>query len=63
MEKLAAVGVGILMVIITCLITALPVMLAWNALIPELLGLSYLGFWDSLVLSILCSLLFKASSK
>jgi len=63
METLAAVAVGFLSAVLICIIMTLPVMLCWNALIPELFGLASLGFWDALVLSILCSVLFKRLGK
>ena len=52
------VGIGIAI----SLLLALPVMLLWNWLMPELFGLSAIGFWQAAGLMLLSSFLFKASS-
>lgn len=52
--SLLAVAIGVA--------TAFPVMLLWNALMPNLFGLKIISFTEALMLSVLCSLLFKSSS-
>lgn len=44
-------------------IAAFPVMWLWNWLMPEIFGLTTIGFWQSLGLLILSSLLFKTPSR
>ena len=44
------------------LIGGLIVQLAWNYLMPELLGLPEITFWQAVVLTILCNTLFRGSS-
>jgi hypothetical protein len=41
---------------------ALPVMLLWNVVVPDLFGLPSISFWQALGLSMLSALLFKSSS-
>lgn len=43
------------------LLMAVPTMLLWNWLCPELFGLPVIGFWQALGLNILGSILFKGS--
>jgi hypothetical protein len=40
----------------------LPLMLLWNALVPEIFGLKQIGFWQAVGLNFLSSILFKSSS-
>ena len=44
------------------LLTALPVMLLWNYLMPDLLGLTEIDFWQAFGLTLLTGLLFKNSN-
>lgn len=44
------------------IIIALPVMLLWNWLVPDILGYKSINFGQALGISLLCSLLFKDSS-
>lgn len=44
------------------LLSAIPVWLLWNAVIPSIFGLPSIGFWQALGLSLLCAFLFKSSS-
>lgn len=60
MEKL---GYLIGLLIIVPLLTAWPVMLLWNWLMPDIFGLQELTFWQSIGLTLLCSFLFKDGSK
>ena len=48
-------------VVIISVLSALPVMLLWNWLMPEIFGLVQIDFWQALGLTMLCSLLFKSS--
>ncbi len=50
---------GIALVIAVALLSALPIWLAWNAVIPTLFGLPVITFTQALYLSILASSLFK----
>lgn len=49
---------GLLALCLALLITALPVMLLWNWLMPFIFGLPVLGFWQSFGLCVLCKGLF-----
>lgn len=44
------------------LISAIPVMLLWNAVIPAILHLPVITYWQAYALYLLCSLLFAHSS-
>jgi hypothetical protein len=44
------------------LLFAFPVMLLWNWLLPHLLGLPEIDFWQAAGLVLLTSILFKSSS-
>jgi hypothetical protein len=59
------VGIGVVFAVVVHVVgvlIAIPVMLLWNALMPDIFGLPTIGFWQALGLSILSSLLFKSSS-
>jgi hypothetical protein len=58
-ELVIAIVVGL---IVYALLAALPVMLLWNWLFPELFGLQVINFWQALGLLVLCGALFKSSS-
>ena len=62
MELLASlVGLTLIMLVI-CAIYALPVMLLWNyCLVGAVAGISEIGFWQALGITILCGLLFKSN--
>lgn len=47
----------ILIFLAVCAALAAAVMLLWNALIPEIIGWSAIGYWQSLGLMVLCRLL------
>ena len=49
-------------IVIIGILWALPVMLLWNWLMPEIFGLIQITFWQALGLSLLSSFLFKGSS-
>lgn len=50
------------LIILTGLLMALPLMLLWNGLMPEIFGLIELDFWQSLGLSLLSNVLFKPNN-
>ena len=60
MFGLIVVGVSALAFVVV--LAALPVMLLWNWLMPDLFGLASINFWQALGVSALCSLLFKPFS-
>lgn len=66
METLAKiVGVVVLvvgLVAVMAIILALPTMLLWNWLMPEIFGLKTISFWQALGLLLLSGFLFKNSS-
>jgi hypothetical protein len=67
METLAKiVGVIVLvagLIVVMALLFALPTMLLWNWLMPEIFGLKAITFWQALGLNILSGILFKSSSE
>ena len=58
MEKVLIILGFFAFMAVLVLLTAYPVMLLWNWLIPGLLGLHPLDFWQALGLLTLCQLLF-----
>ena len=40
---------------------ALPLMLLWNGLVPEIFGLKTISYWDAFGLYLLSNLLFKST--
>lgn len=62
-EKLGVV-VGLMIVFVAlvmfiAVLLTLPVMLLWNALMPDIFGLTEIGFWQSMGLLALCGCLFR----
>ena len=57
-EFLSIVGLFIGVLVLAAVLSALPVMLLWNALIPVIFGLTKITFWQALGLEMLCGLLF-----
>lgn len=57
-DFLSIVGLFIGVLVLAAVLSALPVMLLWNALIPVIFGLTKITFWQALGLEILCGLLF-----
>ena len=57
MKKLSQnlIGAGIILLTVPLIL-----MLAWNAVIPSIFGLSTLGYWSAMGLYLVCSLLFKS---
>lgn len=63
MQKLiTAFGIGLLIGIMFSLLTAFPIMLIWNAIIPNLLGLKQIDFWQALGLAALARLIWGTGS-
>ena len=59
MKTLSTIALATLVLLVFGMLVALPVMLLWNWLIPDLFGLPYIGWWQAWGLLFLCSLLFK----
>ena len=57
-DFLSIVGLFIGVLVLAAVLSALPVMLLWNALIPAIFGLTKITFWQALGLEMLCGLLF-----
>lgn len=62
MEVLGKLLGGLILIAFACLLMAIPVMLLWNWLMPEIFGLIEIGFWQALGLCFLSSALFKSSN-
>ena len=66
MENLAKLIGGMVligaMVAIAAVIFALPLMMLWNALMPDIFGLKVLTFWQALGLNMMAGILFNRSS-
>lgn len=61
--KIIGLGVmGILTIVVVAILTAWPVMVMWNYVVPDVIGWKAIDFWQALVLSCLCGTLFKSSS-
>lgn len=56
------VVVGCMVIVAAAVLTAFPVMVMWNYLMPAIFGLGTIDFWQALILSALCSTLFKSST-
>ena len=52
----------ILIVGLTIVLCALPIMLLWNWLMPIIFGLPTISFWQALGLNLLTGLLFRTSN-
>lgn len=65
MEILVGMVVIIIVLFFSGLVLAFPIMLLWNWLIPSILNLPTIGYWQAFGLFYLCGLLFKniSSSK
>lgn len=62
MEVIKVIIVAVLTILLITVLSAVPVMLLWNWIVPELFGLKSIGFTQALGLSMLCSILFKSST-
>ena len=65
MELLGQILALVIIVILLAVLLALPTMLLWNWLMPEIFGLVKIGFWQALGLNLLAGTLFsnKTSGK
>lgn len=61
-EVVGVLTLGAIAIVVMAILTALPVMILWNWLMPHLFGLTTIGFWEALGLSALCGCLFKNTS-
>ena len=61
-NKLLALGVGFLTILMIILIVALPFMWLWNWLMPLIFGLTKITFWQSLGILLLSHMLFPINS-
>jgi len=62
MKMLEAILILIFAISLFALLTALPVFLLWNWLIPDLMGFKSISLLQALGLNVLCVILFKSSS-
>ena len=62
MKILFTFGAALLIAIVVDLVLAIPLLLLWNWLVPEMLGLANISYGQAFGLLILCGLLFKSSS-
>ncbi|MEM6839663.1 MAG: hypothetical protein AAF609_22845 [Cyanobacteria bacterium P01_C01_bin.120] len=60
MQVFGWANAAVFIVIAIAVLQALPVWILWNALVPNLLELPQLSFFDAITLSILCACLFKS---
>jgi hypothetical protein len=61
--KIVVVAVGIFgLALVLSLISAIPVYLLWNWLMPELFHLPVVTFWQALGITALANILFKSNS-
>jgi len=61
METLMKIIGWIVLIIAMSILAAIPLMLLWNALMPDIFGIIEISFWQALGLMILSSILFKSS--
>lgn len=61
MEKLLISLGGILLFFILAALLALPTMLLWNWLMPDIFGLTVISFWQAWGLNILTGIFFRSS--
>jgi len=61
-EVLFDIIVAVLTIIVIGVLVALPVMLTWNLVMPDVFGLSEINFWQALFLSLLAKFLFGGRS-
>jgi hypothetical protein len=59
---LGAIALFVGIMVIWAVLLTLPVMLLWNWLMPFIFGLTKIGFFKALGLSLLCGILFKSNT-
>lgn len=57
---IATIVVGLALIVFLSFLLALPVMLLWDAVIPDIFGLGTITWFQAWGLSLLCGLLFKS---
>lgn len=62
MNWVKGIFLAVIIAILVAAIIALPVMLLWNYVVPEVFGLKEINFWQALAISLLSSLLIQSSS-
>lgn len=60
-EKLTVFIISLIVATAVVLITALPFMLLWNWIVPDMFGLDKINFWEALGLLLLSNVLFKTT--
>ena len=60
-EILALVLGGVFIVVFFAILSAVPVWLLWNAVVPDIFGLPEINLMQGLALSVLSSCLFKST--
>lgn len=63
LETFGAIFVGIIIMLVSALITGAIVMLFWNWLMPAIFGLGVITYWQGWGISFLSALLFKGNVK
>lgn len=61
-EVIGGIVVIVFAIVASALLMALPVYFLWNALMPEIFGLTALNFWQAVGISLLAGCLFSRSS-
>ncbi|MFA5166607.1 MAG: hypothetical protein WC449_04980 [Candidatus Paceibacterota bacterium] len=51
----------VVLMLVIAVLSAIPVLILWNWLMPDLFGLQTINLWQAIGISVLCSLLFKSS--
>lgn len=62
MESILKILVAIMSICAVGLLIAFPIMWLWNYLMPEIFGLTTIGFRQAFALHILCNILIKGVS-
>ena len=62
MEKIGEILGAVAVALVVIFVLAFPVQWLWNnCLVPAVNGINYIGFWQSLGLTILANVLFKSN--
>lgn len=62
--RIFLIALGILaLVAVIALLLAWPVMLLWNAVVPDIFGLPTVTFWQALGLNLLCGFMFRSGGE
>jgi len=60
MNTLATIIGGLALIVLLSFLLSLPVMLLWDAVVPDIFGLHTITWFQAWGLSLLCGLLFKS---